>query len=74
MPTTSLERPFTPSRIEISIEDITTKVASPVQFKSDPIHAVNDNEQDYDYDVDQGWGLRRRRGQYQPSFRSTLQD
>ncbi|EAW39114.1 hypothetical protein [Lyngbya sp. PCC 8106] len=69
MSTTSLERPLTPSRIEIFIEDMTTKVASPVQFKSHPIHAMNDNNQDYDYDVDQSLGLRRRRGQYQPSFR-----
>lgn len=69
MSTTSLERPLTPSRIEISIEDMTAKVASPVPFKSHPIHAVSDNDQDYDYDVDQGLSLRRRRGQYQPSFR-----
>ncbi|MEB3280734.1 MAG: hypothetical protein VKK42_17615 [Lyngbya sp.] len=71
MSRTTLEKPSTPSRIQISIEDLSTKVATPVKFKPLPISANTDNDQDYTYDVDQGQPQSRRRGQYQPSFRQT---
>ena len=71
MSTTTLERPSTPSRIQISIEDLSSKVAAPVKFQPLPTSADADNDQDYTYDVDQGQPQSRRRGQYQPNFRST---
>ncbi|WP_413163017.1 hypothetical protein ACL6C3_27775 [Capilliphycus salinus ALCB114379] len=69
MSTTTLKKPSTPSRIQISIEDLPTKVAAPVKFRRLPTSADADNDQDYTYDVDQGQPQSRRRGQYRPIFR-----
>ncbi|MFZ1025535.1 MAG: hypothetical protein WAN66_04875 [Limnoraphis robusta] len=69
MSTTTLEKPSTASRIEISIEDISTK--TPGTVKIQPTRLNSDNDQDYTYDVDQGQPQSRHRGQYRPRFRST---